>query len=287
VLLLAVTRTTGQLRAVLHDRRLLATLSVGAVLVAVNWSVYVWAVLADRVLDAALGYFINPVVTVLLAVVVLRERLRPLQWVAIGFGLAAVAVLTVGVGRVPWVSLVLAFSFGLYSLVKNRVGGRVAPAPGLAAETLVLTPFALAYLAWLAATGDNTFAAHGVWHALALASAGVVTAIPLLLFAAAARRVPLSVIGLLQYLTPVLQFVVGLLVFHEHMPVARWIGFMLVWAALAVLTFDGLRAMRAGRAAAARHRPEDARRDSADTVEPPPDRPSTQEQPWPIRRSTS
>jgi chloramphenicol-sensitive protein RarD len=163
----------------------------------------------------------------------------------------------------------------------------VAAAPGLAAETLVLAPFALGYLVWLSATGDNTFAAHGVWHALALASAGVVTAIPLLLFAAAARRVPLSVIGLLQYLTPVLQFVVGLLVFHEHMPVARWIGFMLVWAALAVLTFDGLRAMRAGRAAAARHRPEDARRDSADTVEPPPDRPSTQEQPWPIRRSTS
>jgi chloramphenicol-sensitive protein RarD len=294
VLLLAVTRTFGQLGAVLRDRRLLGTLAVGAVLVAVNWSIYVWAVLEDRVLDAALGYFINPVVTVLLAVIVLRERLRPLQWVAIGFGLAAVAVLTVGVGHVPWVSLALAFSFGLYSLVKNRVGGRVSATPGLAAETLVLTPVALGYLGWLSATGDNTFAAHGPWHALALASAGVVTAVPLLLFAAAARRVPLRVIGLLQYLTPVLQFVVGLLVFHEEMPVARWAGFVLVWAALAVLTFDGLRTLRATRLAdrqvrraAGGDRTADAPSAVPDTVEGTPDQPRTEEEPWPIRRSTS
>ncbi len=271
VLLLAVTRTIPQLGAVLRDRRLLLPLSLGAVLVAVNWSIYVWAVLEDRVLDAALGYFINPVVTVLLAVLVLRERLRPLQWVAISLGLVAVVVLTVGVGHVPWVSLALAFSFGLYSLVKNRVGGRVAAAPGLAAETLVLTPLAVGYLVYLQAQGENTMTTHGTGHVLALASAGIVTAVPLLLFAASARRVPLRVVGLLQYLTPVLQFLVGLLVFNETMPVARWVGFVLVWAALILLTTDGLRAARAMRSADQRRRvapPTPVDGAPADTVEP-------------------
>ena len=271
LLLLTVTRTVPQLGVALRDRRLLLTLSLGAVLVAVNWSIYVWAVLADKVLDAALGYFINPVVTVLLAVVVLRERLRPLQWVAISLGLAAVVVLTVGVGHVPWVSLALAFSFGLYSLVKNRVGGRVAAAPGLAAETLVLTPLAAGYLVYLQTQGENTMTTHGTGHLLALASAGIVTAVPLLLFAASARRVPLRVVGLLQYLTPVLQFLVGLLVFHETMPVARWVGFVLVWAALVLLTADGLRAARSLRLADPRRRvtpPTPADGAPADTVEP-------------------
>ncbi|MGC5167676.1 EamA family transporter RarD [Luteimicrobium sp. DT211] len=274
LLLLLATRSFPQLRAVLRDPRLLTTLGIGAVLVAVNWSIYVWAVLEDRVLDAALGYFINPVVTVLLAVLVLRERLRPLQWVAIGLGIVAVVVLTVGVGHVPWVSLALAFSFGLYSLVKNRVGGRVAAAPGLAAETLVLAPFAVGYLVYLQAQGTNTMTSHGAGHLLALASAGVVTAVPLLLFAASARRVPLRVVGLLQYLTPVLQFLVGLLVFHETMPVARWVGFVLVWAALVVLTTDGLRAARALRLADPRRRraatapAAPAEGAPADTVEP-------------------
>lgn len=242
--ILLVTRTTGQLVRVLRDRRLLATLALAAVLVAVNWTVYVWAVLTDRVLDAALGYFVNPLLTVLLAVVVLHERLRPAQWVAVGLGAVAVVVLTAGLGTVPWVALTLAASFGLYSLVKNRVGPRVGAVPGLAAETLVLAPVALAYLAWLTARGESSFGQHGTGHALALASAGLVTAVPLLLFAAAARRVPLRVVGLLQYLTPVLQFLVGLLVFHEAMPTARWIGFALVWSALLVLVVDGVRGGR-------------------------------------------
>ncbi|PJI94958.1 EamA family transporter RarD [Luteimicrobium subarcticum] len=258
LVLLLATGGLRPLRDALRSGRLVGTLSVAAVLVAVNWSVYVWAVLNDRVLDAALGYFVNPIVTVLLAVVFLRERLRPLQWASLGLVGAAVVVLAVGVGGMPWVSLALAFSFGLYGLLKNRVGGRVAAAPGLAVETLVLTPVAAGYLVWLSAQSTNTFTQDGPWHAVALASAGVVTAVPLLLFAAAARRIPLSVVGLIQYLTPVLQFLVGLLVFHEAMPASRWAGFLLVWAALIVLTADALRQVRTTRRRAATVEPSPA-----------------------------
>ncbi|WP_369370969.1 EamA family transporter RarD [Promicromonospora sp. Populi] len=242
VIVLAVVRQLGEFRDVLRSPRTLGTLSIAAVLIVVNWVVYVYAVLSDRVLDAALGYFINPIVTVLLGVLVLHERLRPVQWVALGFGVASVVVLSTGLGGLPWISLCLAVSFGLYGLVKNRVGRTVTALPGLAVETVVVAPFAIAYLVWLGDAG--TFTGNGVGHALLLAASGVVTAMPLLLFGAAARRLPLSVIGMLQYLAPVLQFLVGLLVFGEHMPPARWAGFALVWAALALLTFDGIRQSR-------------------------------------------
>jgi len=250
VLLLALTRGLGAFVAALRTPRVVGVLSVAAVLIVTNWTTYVYGVLSGHVLDAALGYFINPLVTVLLAVVVLRERLRPAQWAAIGIGAAAVVVLSTGVGGLPWIALVLAGSFGVYGLVKNRVGRTVAALPGLAVETAVATPFALGYLAWLAATGAGTFATEGVGHALLLASAGIVTALPLLLFSGAARRLPLSVMGLLQYLGPALQFVVGVAVFDEHMPPSRWAGFALVWLALVVLSVDGLRAARATRLAA-------------------------------------
>ncbi|GII98748.1 chloramphenicol-sensitive protein RarD [Sediminihabitans luteus] len=249
VVLLVATRTTSQVAPVLRDRRLLGRLAVGAVLVAVNWTVYVWGVLHGHVLDAALGYFINPLVTIGLAVVVLRERLRPAQWVALGFGGVAVVVLTVGVGTFPWIAMSVAVSFGLYALVKNRTGAHVAALPALAVETGVLAPLALAFLAVLAATGSGTFTTEGVGHALLLASCGVVTGLPLLLFGAAARRVPLRVVGMLQYLAPVLQFLVGLLVLHEPMPTARWVGFALVWVALVILTADALRAVQGARLA--------------------------------------
>ncbi|WP_036964566.1 EamA family transporter RarD [Promicromonospora kroppenstedtii] len=239
---LAALRQLGDFRTALRSPRLLGTFAVAAALIVVNWVVYVYAVLSDRVLDAALGYFINPIVTVLLGVLVLRERLRPVQWVAIGFGAASVVVLSTGLGGLPWISLTLALSFGLYGLVKNRVGRTVAALPGLAVETAVATPFALAYLLWLGSTG--TFTGEGTGHALLLMSAGIVTALPLLLFGAAARRLPLSVVGMLQYLAPVLQFLVGLLVFGEHMPPARWAGFALVWVALILLTVDGVRQAR-------------------------------------------
>ncbi|XXM85110.1 EamA family transporter RarD [Cellulosimicrobium sp. PMB13] len=250
VLLLVVARQLGRFGRVLRSPRTLALLGVAGVLVATNWTIYVYGVLSGHVLDAALGYFVNPLVTVLLAVVVLRERLRPAQWVALAIGTAAVAVIAVGVGRVPWIALGVAFSFGLYGLVKNRVGRSVEALPGLAAETTTIAPLALAYLAWLGATGNGTFSPDDPGHALLLASSGLVTAVPLLLFSSAARRIPLSLVGMLQYLAPVLQFLCGVLVFHEHMPPARWAGFVLVWLALVVLTVDGVHAARATRLAA-------------------------------------
>ncbi|MEG3615960.1 EamA family transporter RarD [Isoptericola haloaureus] len=251
VVLLAATRSLGSFLAVLRRPRTMGLLTLASALIIVNWTTYVYAVLTGHVLDAALGYFINPLLTVALGVVVLRERLRPAQWLALGLGGAAVVVLSTGVGGIPWISLVLAGAFGLYSLVKNRVGRGVGALPGLAAETAVATPLALGYLGWLAATGVGTFSTQGVGHALLLVSCGVVTGLPLLLFSAAARRLPLSVVGMLQYLTPFLQFLLGLLVFGEHMPPVRWAGFVLVWVALVVLTVDGVRRSRATRLAAA------------------------------------
>ncbi|MCR6492318.1 EamA family transporter RarD [Cellulomonas sp. P24] len=242
--LLTATRGWGPFVAAVRHRRTLALLSLGAALIAVNWLVYVYAVLSDQVVDASLGYFLNPLVTVLLAVFVLGERVRPVQWVALGFGALAVVVIVIGVARLPWVALTLATSFGLYGLIKNRVGRTVNALAGLGVETAVLFPLALAYLVWLQATGTGHFTGYGSWHAVALMCAGVLTATPLLLFSGAARRLPLRTIGMLQYLTPMLQFILGLVVFHEQMPAARWAGFALVWVALVILTVDGLRTSR-------------------------------------------
>lgn len=248
----AVGRGWRALLAAVRDRRTLVTLTVAAVLVAANWLVFVHGVLTGHTVDAALGYYINPLVTVALAVVVLGERMRPAQWVALGVGSAAVVVITLGVGRLPWIALTLAATFGLYGLIKNRVGRSVPAVTSLAVETAVLTPAALVYLLWLDSSGAGSWGQHGGAHMAALAGTGVVTAVPLLLFGAAARRLPLSVVGLLQYAAPTMQFLVGVLVFHEEMPPARWAGFALVWVALVVLTTDGLRTGRAERLAARR-----------------------------------
>ncbi|MCM0639692.1 EamA family transporter RarD [Cellulomonas wangsupingiae] len=242
LLLLAVTRTWEAFVTILRDHALLARLTLAAVLLAVNWLVFVHGVTTGHVVDAALGYFINPLVTIGLAVLVLGERLRAVQWVAVGCGALAVVVLTVGYGRLPWIALVLAGSFGTYGLIKSRVGPRVTALPGLAAETAVLAPVALGYLVWLHLAGVGTLELD--WHGLALVGTGVLTAVPLLLFNSAARRLPLSTVGLLQYLAPVLQLAIGVLVAGERMPPARWWGFGLVWVALAVLTVDGLRHSR-------------------------------------------
>lgn len=248
VLLLATRQMRGYL-AVMRSGRMLAVLSAAAVLVAANWTIYVFAVTSDHVVDAALGYFINPLVTVLLAVLVLKERLRPAQWVALGFGGAAVVVITAGLGTVPWVALGVAFSFGFYGLLKNRAGRTVPAIPGLAVETTVLAPVAVLYLLWLGAQGTSTFVQEGTGHALLLVSSGIVTALPLLCFGAAARLLPLSVVGMLQYLAPIMQLALGVLVFHEEMPVVRWVGFSLVWCALVLLTVDALRSLRVARVA--------------------------------------
>lgn len=246
-ILLFATRGWAGFWQALRTRRILGLLSIAAVLLAINWVTFVFGVLTDRVVDASLGYFINPLVTVTLAVVILRERLRVAQWVALGFGALAVVVITLGYGQLPWIALVLALSFGFYGFLKNRVGRTVEAIPGLAVETLLLAPLSLGYLLWLGGTGDGTFAAQGVGHALVVAAAGIVTSVPLLLFGSAARRLPLSMIGLLQYIAPILQFIIGVAILHEQMPPARWWGFALVWVAIAILTVDGLRASRASR----------------------------------------
>jgi chloramphenicol-sensitive protein RarD len=227
------------IRAILHDRRRFSMLSVAAVLISVNWGVYIYAVNSGHVVEASLGYFINPLVTILLGVVVLRERLRPLQWVAVGIGTVAVVVITVDYGRLPWIALVLAGSFGLYGFVKNRIG--VPAVDSLAVETGVLFVPALIAIGVVQAQSNLAFGHSSVGNTLLLASCGVVTAVPLLFFAAAAGRLPLSTIGLLQYMTPVLQFAVGVGIRHESVPLSEYIGFGLVWVALIVLVIDGVR----------------------------------------------
>jgi chloramphenicol-sensitive protein RarD len=238
----AAVRGWAELRAALAVPRHVVTLGVGAVLLAVNWGVYIYAVNSGQVVEASLGYYINPLVTVLLGVLVLREKLRPLQWVAVGVGALAVAVLTAAYGRPPFIALTLALSFGLYGLIKNRVGASVGALASLTTETLVLAPVAAAGLVVLELRGQGHFTDNPPWQGLLLASVGVATVVPLLFFAAAARRVPLSTIGLLQYLTPTLQLLCGVVLLGERMSPARWGGFALVWVALVVLTADTVRA---------------------------------------------
>jgi chloramphenicol-sensitive protein RarD len=226
------------------DRRRLGRLGLAALLIATNWVVWVWAVSQDRVVEAALGYFICPLVTVLVGVTVLHERLRRLQWAAVAFGAIAVVVLTVAVGHPPWVALTLATSFAGYGYLKKHI--EMAPARSLAAETALLAPLALVALVVMELSGTAEFGAGGAGLSLLLAGTGVVTVVPLVLFAAAAARIPLSLLGLLQYLTPTTQFVLAVTVFAETMPAAQWAGFALVWVALALLAVDALRSMRAG-----------------------------------------
>ncbi|NEK57627.1 EamA family transporter RarD [Geodermatophilus sabuli] len=242
-LLLTVLRRWSHVRAAVADRRTLLVLLGAAVLIAVNWLVFVYGVNSGHVVETSLGYFINPLVSVLLGVVVFSERLRRLQWVAVGIAAVAVAVLTIDYGRPPWIALALAVSFGLYGLMKKLV--RVEAAPGLFVETaLVLLP-AVAVLAVLETRGSGTAVSEGAGHLLLLVGSGVGTAVPLLLFAAATRRIPLSTVGLLQYVTPLMQLAIGVFVYQEPMPPARLAGFVIVWIALAVFTADTLRQARA------------------------------------------
>jgi len=224
-------------RRVPKSRRPLGLLTLAAVLIAVNWAVYIWGVNHGHVVETSLGYFVNPLVTVALSVVVLRERLHRYQWVAVGIAAVGVVVLTIQAGRPPWIALILAGSFGAYGLIKKVVG--VEPAAGLAVETAVLAPFAICYLLVLGANGQGTFTANGTGHALLLVAAGPITAVPLMLFAAASSRVPLSRMGLMQYLTPTIQFAIGVAVRHEPLPALRLVGFLTVWVALAVFTIEG------------------------------------------------
>ncbi|MEO6204924.1 MAG: EamA family transporter RarD [Mycobacteriales bacterium] len=235
VIVLAVKRQAG-VRAVLADRRRFATLAAAATFLAINWGVYIYGVTSEQVVETSLGYFITPLLTVLLGVVVLRERLRPAQWAALSLAAVAVLVLAIENGKPPWIALTLAFSFGTYGLLKKTA--RVGAVEGLAVETAVLSPVALAYLAWLGLSGGSTFSSHGPDHVVLLALTGVITAVPLLLFGAAASRVPLTTLGVLQYLAPTVQFLIGVAVLGEPMGRAKLLGFGLVWLALLAFTAD-------------------------------------------------
>jgi len=246
-ILLTVLRGWGRLAAIVRQPRLLLWTALAGALIYVNWQVFIIAALTGHVIETSLGYFINPIVTVVLGVLVLRERLRLTQWIALALAAIAVGVIVVGYGAFPWVALTLAFSFGIYGLVKKRLGPSVDAVSGLTLETVWLVPVASVILIVVGSTTGLTMGAAGPWHAVLLCLVGVVTAIPLLLFAAGARRVPLTVIGLLQFAAPILQFIIGAWLLGEPMPLERWIGFGLVWFALVVLTVDSLVFARRGR----------------------------------------
>lgn len=236
----------GRLRAAMRDRVVLTRLALAGLLIMVNWTVYVHAVMTERTVDAALGYFINPLMTVALGLVVLREKLTVLQKVALGLGGVAVIVLVAGMGRLPWISMVLPLSFAMYSLVKKKVASRVGPVEGMAIETTSIAPLLLGYYMWLVWQGRTSFhvidevGAPMSWqfHLALLVGAGVLTMVPLFLFAKAAQGLPLGVLGFIQYVSPVMQMLIGVLVFRETMEPIRWVATAIVWLALACLTSD-------------------------------------------------
>jgi chloramphenicol-sensitive protein RarD len=241
-LLVLALRRTSVVRAIAADRRTRTILGLAACLITVNWAVYIWGVNNGHVVETSLGYFVNPLVTVLMGVFILGERLRPWQWAALGVASLAVVVLTLDYGRPPWIALTLALTFGSYGLCKKQAN---APAiESITFETTMIAPVALAYLGWLTWRDESDFTGHGAGHVLLLMSAGIVTAVPLVCFGGAAIRVPLVTLGLLQYLTPTLQFALGVLYFHEDMPTGRWLGFGLVWVALVIFTVESLRHRR-------------------------------------------
>lgn len=247
LLLLAVLSRFGDLKAALGTRRRVVAVTLAAVAVAVNWLLYAGAVTSGHVLQASLGYFINPLVNVALGVLLLGERMRRAQWAAVGIAAAAVAVITVDAGEVPWIGLGLAFSFGLYGLIKKRAAAPVHPVASMTAETAVLMPVFVGGTVWLAMSGMLTTGLHGAGHFWIMAASGVVTAVPLIMFSTAAKTVPLSVLGILQYIAPIGQFLLAVTVFGEQMPAGRWIGFGLIWLALLVFTADHLAAARSQR----------------------------------------
>lgn len=248
LVLLTVMRGWGALRAIIRQPRLLAWTALAGLLIYVNWQVFLIGTLTGHVVETSLGYFINPITTVLLGVFVLKERIRRLQWAAIAIAAIAVAVIVVAYGAFPWIALSLTASFGLYGLIKKQIGAAVDAVSGLTLESFWLIPIAVVQLIIVAQTPEGlTLGGHGGWHALLLASAGIATAVPLLLFAAGARRIDLTVIGMIQFVTPVMQFIIGVAVLGEPMPTERWVGFIIVWIAIAVFLADLLLAARRGR----------------------------------------
>ncbi len=238
-LFLLFTKRVKNALLIFKDSKKLQMLALASLLVGVNWGIFIWASVSGRILDSSLGYYINPLFSIGLGVVLLKEKLRKLQWLAIAIATVAIVWLTVTLGAPPYVALSLAVTFGFYGYIKKKAN--VEAIDSLFVETILAMPFALAYLAYLSANGQNSFGAHGVSHAVWLASAGIITAVPLAMFGAAAIRIPLSTLGFIQYIGPTLQYIVGLYAFNEPMSHNRFIGFVLTWIAIAIISYDALR----------------------------------------------
>jgi chloramphenicol-sensitive protein RarD len=242
-LLVSIVGGWKEILQIVKSAQRLKWVAVASLMIYINWVVYVVAVATGNVIESSLGYFINPLVTVLFAVLLLKEKLRPMQWVALSIGAVAVVVLTLDYGRLPFIAIALAVSFGIYSLAKNRVGKKIPALQSFTIESGLVVPVALVQL-WLVSQSAQIMLFSGFVETSILVGFGILTAIPLILFGAAASRVPLSTIGFIQYLTPTIQFSIGFFVFGEPMPAVRWIGFALVWVSLAILTFDALKRKR-------------------------------------------
>ena len=242
VVLLAVTRNWAWLSGVVRNRRQMLLLSAAAITITLNWGTYIYGVNSEQVVQTALGYFINPLVSILFGVLLLKERLRRWQWIAVGLGALAVLVLTLDYGHPPWIALVLAFSFGTYGLLKKTLN--MGTVESLAVETGLLFVPALGFLVYLQSQGENTLSQEGPRHAALLVTTGFVTAVPLLFFGAAATRIPLTWLGLVQYIAPVIQFMIGVFLYNEPMPASRWFGFVLVWSALVLIALESIVAHR-------------------------------------------
>ena len=229
----------GEVKSAFFDKQKMLLIFFASILITINWGVFIWAVNNGHVIETSLGYFINPLVSVALGVIVLKEKLRTLQKVAVGLTFVAVSFLTLTLGHPPYIALSLAFSFGFYGLVKKMAN--VNAIPSLTIETLLLTPFFSVFLLYLDSKNELSFVNQGATHSFWLATAGIVTVIPLLLFGTAVVRIPLVVIGLLQALGPILQFLIGYIAFNEPMSTARWTGFMIVWLAVSVFSYDAIK----------------------------------------------
>jgi len=240
-MVLAATKALKSTLATLKQPKITARLFLTSILISINWLVYIWATNNEHVVEASLGYYINPLIIIGFGVILLKEKMRPLQWVAVAIASIGVLVLTIDYGRLPWIALVLAISWGSYGLIKKQLG--LGALEGLAIETLISAFFYLAYLVYIGNQGTGQFG-HSWGLTILLISAGAVTAIPLLLFNGSTNRLPFTTIGLLQYITPTLQFSVGVWVRHEEMPTARWIGFLIIWVALTTLALDLVKSSR-------------------------------------------
>jgi chloramphenicol-sensitive protein RarD len=240
-IILALTKTLKSTLSLLKRPKIVAGLFLGSILISINWIIYIYAANNEHVVEASLGYYINPIVVIATGVIVLKEKMRPLQWLAVGIATLGVAVLTIDYGRLPWIALGLALSWGSYGLVKKQLG--LGALEGLSIETLLSSGFYLAYLIWLGNSGDGHFT-YSLTLTLLLIGGGAVTAIPLLLFNGSTNRLPLTLIGLLQYITPTIQFCIGVWYYNEDMSTARWVGFLIIWVALMSLAIDLVKSSR-------------------------------------------